>query len=187
MQIVLHPPPLIRLRLWVSPFWLRLWLLLQIYKIPKRYDFLIKFSSLRMCLYCTVLYKYIICGSLKYVKILSKLNQIHTKQILLAYQQVEPEPVEPKLFEVWSRSRNYLFDKYCIYCSQCGGCYCRTKKNLFICVFTAVSVEDATVGWRKTYLYVYLLQSVWRMLYCRMKKNLFICVFTAVSVEDAIL
>ena len=23
-----------------------------------------------------------------------------------------PEPVEPKLFETWSRSRNYLFDKY---------------------------------------------------------------------------
>ena len=24
----------------------------------------------------------------------------------------EPEPVDPKLFEIWSRSRNYLFNKY---------------------------------------------------------------------------
>ena len=26
------------------------------------------------------------------------------------------------MFETWSRSRNYLFNKYGIYCGQSGGC-----------------------------------------------------------------
>ena len=32
----------------------------------------------------------------------------------------EPDPVEAKLFETWSRSRNYILIN--IYCSQFGGC-----------------------------------------------------------------
>ena len=35
------------------------------------------------------------------------LIRIHTDMNL-----AEPEPVEPKLFETWGRSRNYLFNKY---------------------------------------------------------------------------
>ena len=37
----------------------------------------------------------------------------YTEEILLSsVAESESEPVEPKLFEIWSRSRNYLFNKY---------------------------------------------------------------------------
>ena len=42
---------------------------------------------------------------------------VHTEQYeyeyITVYRRVaEPEPMEPKLFEIWSRSRNYLISKY---------------------------------------------------------------------------
>ena len=33
-------------------------------------------------------------------------------EVLSLVSVAEPEPVEPKLFEIWSRSGNYLFNKY---------------------------------------------------------------------------
>ena len=60
-------------------------------------------------------------GSLKSAQREEERTIVHKSSV------AESEPVEPKLFQIWSRSRNYRLIH--IYCSECGGCQDK-KSNL---------------------------------------------------------